>query len=151
MKLIKRIGMAIFALVLFAPAPLWAAVSGQSSGGFSALSAGVAVQRELEPGVLGVELEIPSWGYPRVNRVYPGSPAQQAGLQVGDVLIQVGQERLFSLSRYEIDQAFSNEPGVKQQVWVARNRQFLPPFTLEVLSLSDAPAELRQFYQGFKP
>ena len=47
---------------------------------------------------IGVELGIDQTGYAKVTRVYDGSPAQEAGIAVGDYITTVGDTDVKSLS-----------------------------------------------------
>ena len=47
---------------------------------------------------IGVELGMDQTGYARVTKVYDGSPAQEAGIAVGDYITAIGDTDVKSLS-----------------------------------------------------
>lgn len=58
-------------------------------------------QGDLRPGVLGVAFGKDMYGSPaKVEAVRPKSPAKDAGLQVGDVVIQVGDQPVQRLAQF---------------------------------------------------
>ena len=73
--------------------------------------------------VLGVMLEDSQRG-PRVNRIVRGSPAAKAGLQVGDVIVRLGQKTLENRDAL-IAEIERSEPGQQVQLAVLRDRENL--------------------------
>jgi carboxyl-terminal processing protease len=51
--------------------------------------------------------------YPEVETVFEGSPAMEAGILDGDVIVQVGDEDAFMLALPEVAQKIRGEPGSK--------------------------------------
>jgi predicted metalloprotease with PDZ domain len=64
-----------------------------------------------EPGVVGVELEVPSRGYPSVRKVFRHSPAEKAGLSTGDMILAIDGQPARDKSREQLDEAISDVPG----------------------------------------
>ena len=61
---------------------------------------------------IGVELGIDQTGYAKVTRVYDGSPAQEAGIAVGDYITTVGDTDVKSLSGADaVYKALQGEAG----------------------------------------
>ena len=61
---------------------------------------------------IGVELGIDQTGYAKVTRVYDGSPAQEAGIAVGDYITTVGDTDIKSLSGADaVYKALQGEAG----------------------------------------
>ena len=61
---------------------------------------------------IGVELGIDQTGYAKVTRVYDGSPAQEAGIAVGDYITTVGDTDVKSLSSADaVYKALQGEAG----------------------------------------
>ena len=61
---------------------------------------------------IGVELGIDQTGYAKVTRVYDGSPAQEAGIAVGDYITTVGDTDIKSLSSADaVYKALQGEAG----------------------------------------
>ena len=61
---------------------------------------------------IGVELGIYQTGYAKVTRVYDGSPAQEAGIAVGDYITTVGDTDVKSLSSADaVYKALQGEAG----------------------------------------
>ena len=71
---------------------------------------------------IGVELGIDQTGYAKVTRVYEGSPAQEAGINVGDYITTVGDTDVKSLSGAEaVYRALRGEAGTTVTVtWLNR-------------------------------
>ena len=74
---------------------------------------------------IGVELGIDQTGYAKVTRVYDGSPAQEAGIAVGDYITTVGDTDIKSLSGADaVYKALQGEAGTTVTVtWLEHCRQ----------------------------
>ena len=72
-------------------------------------------KRQIQSGKIlgiGVELGIDQTGYAKVTRVYDGSPAQEAGIAVGDYITTVGDTDVKSLSGADaVYKALQGEAG----------------------------------------
>jgi len=77
---------------------------------FSGLKLGPAVSRG-DVGTLGAVVE----------NIHPGSPGEQAGLKIGDVILQLGQRRIKKPAEFK--SAFvTGSPGVKRKLKISRNK-----------------------------
>ena len=72
-------------------------------------------QGRFEVGDLGVLPDV----YPSVEGVIPGSPAEQVGLQRGDVIVAVNDERM--VFSQDVAQAISKHADVPVQIRIRRN------------------------------
>lgn len=73
--------------------------------------------------VLGVMLENSQRG-PRIDRIVRGSPAAKAGLQVGDIILRLGQKTMPDRDTL-IAEIERSEPGQQVQLAVLRDRENL--------------------------
>lgn len=112
------------------------------------LQAGVSQQQVLEPGIVGLDFQVPRHGRecPRIMQVFAGSPAQQAGLQPGDQVIAIDGQPTYGWSRYRLDAAISNIPGKQHRLSVIRGDSYAFQTTLQVVALSQASHTLKALY-----
>jgi carboxyl-terminal processing protease len=62
----------------------------------------------------------PDGQYPEVEAVFEGSPALEKGIQVGDVIVEVGSDDAFGMPLPEVAQKIRGEPGSMIHVKVFR-------------------------------
>jgi C-terminal processing protease CtpA/Prc len=108
----------------------------------------IDVPQHRELGIVGLNFDIRGNYYPRIVKVYSGTPAEQAGLRPGDAIIGVNSERTLGLSPSQLDLAISDVPGDVIHFMVQRrNRVF--DVTLQVQSLSEISSQAsRTLYTG---
>jgi C-terminal processing protease CtpA/Prc len=115
-----------------------------------ALKAGIQthVPSKSEQGIVGVEFWVPEGlpAYPRIGNVFPDSPAQQAGLYLGDWLLAIDGQPCKGWSRQTLDVAISNVPGTVHQLLVFRKGLAPLRVKLKVASLLSVSARLKQYY-----
>lgn len=71
-------------------------------------------------GGIGVVLELQENAPPKITEVYPDSPAKAAGLQVGDLLVMVGDTDITNADMDAIKKLVSGEVGTKVHLTVER-------------------------------
>jgi membrane-associated protease RseP (regulator of RpoE activity) len=72
----------------------------------------------FEPGTIGMQLRSDSDTQPTVTLVYPGSPADQAGVRVGDIVLAVDGARVSSMS--DAIAKIRGQPGTMVQLLLRR-------------------------------
>lgn len=84
----------------------------------------IADHRELVRGWLGISLSTGS-NVPRITRVWPGSPAEKAGLREQDILVKAGQ---YSTQHYPdaVNALFYTVPGESTSVEILRDNKRIP-------------------------
>lgn len=75
----------------------------------------------IEPGIIGVEFYVQAGTWPIMIQVFPGTPAQKAGLRPGDQLISVNQQGTQPMSAFDLDMAISDIPGTPINFRILRN------------------------------
>ncbi len=60
---------------------------------------GLRVTDAAAPGFLGAEVSDAEGGV-RIDRIYPGSPAEKSGMLVGDVIMRIGGPRVFDVRHF---------------------------------------------------
>jgi regulator of sigma E protease len=92
----------------------------QRDGSELRLTARPIAQGRFQIGDLGVLPDV----HPRVNRVVPGSPAEQAGIKAGDVILAVnGQRMVFSA---EVSDAINSNKGQAVEIRIGRDGTEMP-------------------------
>lgn len=106
------------------------------------------VSSQAALGVVGVEFWLPEGlaAYPRISNVFPDSPAQEAGLYLGDWLLAIDGQPCKGWSRHRLDVAISDIPGTVHHLLVFRKGQALLTMQLQVTSLLSVSPRLRQHY-----
>jgi PDZ domain len=98
--------------------------SGNSNASAGANTSGNFPVTMTGPAWLGVEVAMPPGGGVIVEKVEPGSPADRAGLEPGDVLMQIGSQPITSPS--DVSTAIQGlHPGDHVQVAVLRGASTL--------------------------
>ncbi len=72
---------------------------------------------------IGIEMKQDSSGYIVVTDVYDDSPAAEAGILVGDLIIQIGEEDVTTIPFSEISDRFAGEIGSTVEVVVRQGTQ----------------------------
>jgi C-terminal processing protease CtpA/Prc len=78
------------------------------------LKGGVSQSQPLkaDPGVVGFSMDIMQGQHPPiVTDVYPGTPAEEAGLKAYDEIITINQKPTLNMTVAEVDTAISDIPG----------------------------------------
>lgn len=111
------------------------------------LQGGVQAQEHLEQehGVVGLDLRISPGEYPLVMMVFPFSPAEKAGIRVGDRVLQVDGVDLLNLNRTEVDMAITDIPGAWVS-FVVQRRGRRTTKQLQVQSMNHLSPGLLQYY-----
>jgi C-terminal processing protease CtpA/Prc len=96
---------------------------------------------EPEPanGIAGLDIKISPKQYPIVEAVFPQTPAEQAGLKAGDVLLQIDGHSTYKQSAAAVDIAISNIPGTPVHFHVLRKGQELLTVQLVIAPASPIP------------
>lgn len=78
---------------------------------------------------IGATINLPKPGMPTIVQTLPKSPARQAGLQPGDVILEVDGQEVHDLSMQLLIQRIKGPPGTKVQLKVLRGD---PPHPVEL-------------------
>jgi len=70
---------------------------------------------------IGVVVQLTEGNTWQVQSVLPGSPAEQAGIEAGDILLRAGGVSLTGLSLEQLQQALGGEPGTEVRVELVHN------------------------------
>ncbi len=94
-----------------------------------------------EPGPAGVGIFISKrMGFTTVVSVLPGSPAQKAGIEPGDLIDEVNHDLLRELSVVQINRLLDGDPGTSVNLSVIKASQGLPvKMTLTRETIKDVP------------
>ncbi len=95
-------------------------------------------------GGLGITISVRR-GQLKVMTVMDGTPAADAGLQPGDLIVQIGDESTVNLTVSEAADRLRGEPGSKVQLWFTREGQPAPAkLTMErrVISVKSVEASM---------
>ncbi len=102
-------------------------------------------------GIIGINFEITPNVPPRIMEVYPGTPAERAGLRTGDLVLTINNTPTPGLSLSTVDALISNVPGDPVYFTVQRGA-YRFPIRLTVQSLSAVPAQsFKRFYTTTSP
>lgn len=111
------------------------------------LRGGVQVETRVSTrGIVGVDLSVRPDRHPIVMNVLPDSPAERAGIRPGDRVLAVNGLSLLGLSRAQVDEAISDQPGAWIQVTLVRRGRLLSDLRFQVVSLDAASPRLKRFY-----
>ena len=72
---------------------------------------------------IGVTVQLDESGYILVNSVEEGSPAENAGIQAGDLIIKVGDLDVLAAGYNEAVNAVRGEEGTKVTLTIRRNNE----------------------------
>lgn len=111
------------------------------------LQGGVQAQHHVldEHGIVGLDLRITPGEYPLVMMVFPFSPAEKAGLEVGDRVLSVDGADLLNLNRESVDIAISDVPGTWIDM-VVMHRGRRKNLRLQVQSIHELSPGLQSYY-----
>jgi predicted metalloprotease with PDZ domain len=97
-----------------------------------------------EPGIVGMDIKVPQRGYPVIKQVLHHSPAQQVGLQAGDVIIKIDGRLAEDKTAKAIDVAISDIPGTPVTFTVQRATGEYKTLTLIVAASSHVANQSQQ-------
>lgn len=101
-----------------------------------------------DKGVIGINFDIRPYAAPTIAEIYPGTPADKAGLLVGDAIIAIDSYTTMGLSLSEVDAAITDIPGRNVQFLVQRQGKVFS-VNLKVQSLRELQSEeTRMLYQN---
>lgn len=114
------------------------------------LNGSVRTEAPQETGMIGLDMLIPGAGYPIIQAVFEGSPADIHGMRARDIITSINQTSTLGKSREEIDAMISDIPGTRIWFGVQRpmgNHYFEPrQFQVTVVALSKLTTSLRSKY-----
>lgn len=64
-----------------------------------------------EPGIVGLDMEIAPNHYPVIKNIFTGTPAEQAGLKPGDIIMEIDGHPTWGKNSQTIDWMISDIPG----------------------------------------
>lgn len=111
------------------------------------LHGGVQVQLHInqDRGVVGLDLRVVSHQPPLVVAVFPFSPAEKAGVRVGDMIWMIDGVSALGLSRQAVDDAISDVPGTWVELTLMRDGTE-HTVVLQVKSIRDLSPGLQGYY-----
>lgn len=101
-------------------------------------------------GVVGLDLLVQTDAYPKVQGVFPGTPAQKQGIHSGDVLVAVNGQSTLHQDLSALDAMISDVPGDVVALTIRRGSQ-LKQVSLTVVSLADLSRELQASFAVVGP
>lgn len=82
-------------------------------------------QQQLESGGklvgIGVSISLDTSGYWQITDIYENSPAKEAGIQVGDMIVRVGEDDAFGVTSAYLKSKIVGESGTSVKITVRRN------------------------------
>lgn len=72
---------------------------------------------------IGVSIALDSSGYWQITGIYENSPAKEAGVQVGDMIVKVGDEDALSISSSELKSKIMGESGTSVKLTLRRESE----------------------------
>ncbi|MBS1954673.1 MAG: PDZ domain-containing protein [Cyanobacteria bacterium SZAS-4] len=96
------------------------------------------VQAQTGVGIIGVKFVLGMGLPPTINRVFPGTPAHNAGLRDKDIIIAVDGVPTSGLTKEEVYAMIVGLPDTPVTVSVMRNGDFLPK-TMNRMDFNDIP------------
>jgi S1-C subfamily serine protease len=109
-----------------------------------------ALPETTEKGVVGLDMLIEPNHYPVIQNVFKGTPAQVAGLRVGDTILAINGVRVVNKTLREVDLLISDIPGELVNLIILRNGK-PKKYSLTVMSLGQADPEVRNSFAGLIP
>ncbi len=85
---------------------------------------GLAQTNDSGLGIIGVKFIMGFGRPPVINRVFPGTPAAEAGVRPRDIIIAVDGIPTFGLSKDEVYNMIVGQPGTEVTISVEHNRNF---------------------------
>lgn len=109
-----------------------------------------AFLKQLQSSFAGIGVSIVQTGkYPLVVNVIPNSPAEQAGIKRGDVLLRVGETSVLGLTPRQIASYITGNKGEKRTLTIARE-DINSPFSVEVeLAQVTSKTVISSFYTEY--
>jgi hypothetical protein len=98
-------------------------------------------------GIVGIDILIHPDRYPVIQAVFPGTPAQKAGLLPGDTIVAVNGIQTVDKSRSAVDRMISDRPGARVDFTIARHGE-IRHISLAVMALEDLAAGLRTGFEA---
>lgn len=89
-------------------------------------------------GIIGVKFILGFGRPPVINRVFPGTPAQQSGLRINDVIVAVDGVPTNGLTKEEVYSMIVGTPETAVTVSILRNQEFLAR-TMNRMDFNDIP------------
>lgn len=107
-----------------------------------------AIQGETEVSGIGINIGMQKnertggVSYPIVSGVFPGTPAERAGLKPGDIIMQVGDQSTKDMALQQVQLLVTGEPGSRTQLKIDRDGKWLDVFV--VRQKMEVPAIVHQ-------
>lgn len=107
------------------------------------LTGTVRAEQPKEPGIVGLDMAIRPQSWPLVQEVFPGTPAADRGVQVGDVILAVDGISTQGKSDQQVDVMISDIPGTPVRLSIQRGERLIE-VTLTVAAKSQLTAQQRR-------
>ena len=98
----------------------------------------LTAQVQSSIGIIGVRFVLGFGRPPIINRVFPGTPAQQSGLRINDIIVAVDGVPTAGLTKEEVYAMIVGAPETPVTVSVVRNGDFIAR-TMNRMDFNDIP------------